>query len=88
MKLSYSDIVEKITHKERFDFGRYGDGELEGMFHKRGRPMNSDLHRYFPDMGKALIKVWEDGMKGEDYFLGMQNLGYRQNTEKVEEYKK
>ena len=84
--LSYDDIIGKIQASEKFDISRYGDGELECMFHKRGRPMNSDLHKYYPDLGEALIDVWKNWSNEPSYYLGLQNLAFRQNTEVIMEY--
>jgi len=74
----WNDLINKVKEGTPFDFSRYGDGEFECMFNKRNRPMNSDLHRYYPDLAEALIRVLMDS---PNYYLGLQSLAYRQKTD-------
>ncbi len=67
----YDEMISNIESFKNFSFSRFGDGELNCMRGKQG--YNCDKHEYFPDLGVALNKVWNNP-KG---IIAMQSLGYR-----------
>jgi|SaaInlStandDraft_2_1057019.scaffolds.fasta_scaffold111739_2 hypothetical protein len=77
MELTYEDIVNKLRNKEPFSFSRFGDGEFNAMLGKSGQ--NCDGHKYFKDMGAALVNVLDEQRPDQQYYLGMQNLAKRLN---------
>jgi hypothetical protein len=68
----YATILDKLRRGERFAFSRFGDGEFNCIFGKRGQ--NCDGHQYFPDLGRALRAVLESR---PDYLVGVQGLARR-----------
>lgn len=62
-------MCEKLRKREPFSFARYGDGEWNAIYGKKGH--NCDGHEYFPDMGERLRKIVESKPK---YLMGMQPL--------------
>lgn len=67
------DVFDTICHKlrngERFSFARFGDGEFNAIYGKKGA--NCDGHEYFPDMGKRLREILESH---PNYMMGLQPL--------------
>ena len=74
----YDKMLRLLSEGETFDFSRYGDGEFECINNKRNRSMNSDSHRYFPDLAEALLQVLKESPL---YYVGLQTLAYRQKTD-------
>ena len=68
---TYDDLVNNIRNKINFSFSRFGDGEWNCIFNKKGS--NCDGHTYFTDLGLSLKSVVESSPK---YNVGLQNLGY------------
>jgi hypothetical protein len=62
-------ICEKLRNREPFSFARFGDGEFNAIYGKKGS--NCDGHEYFPDMGKRLREVLESK---PNYIVGLQPL--------------
>lgn len=62
-------MCEKLRNGEPFSFARYGDGEWNAIYGKKGE--NCDGHEYFPDLGERLRKIVESKPK---YLMGMQPL--------------
>lgn len=62
-------ICEKLRKREPFSFARYGDGEFNAIYGKKGH--NCDGHEYFPDMGKRLREALESK---PNYIVGLQPL--------------
>lgn len=62
-------ICEKLKKGESFKFARYGDGEFNAIYGKRGA--NCDGHQYFPDLGQKLRASLE---RKPDYIVGLQPL--------------
>lgn len=62
-------ICEKLRNREPFSFARYGDGEWNAIYGKRGA--NCDGHEYFPDMGERLREIVASK---PTYMMGMQPL--------------
>src|SRR5690606_36224410 len=62
-------ICEKLKKGEPFKFARYGDGEFNAIYGKRGA--NCDGHQYFPDLGQKLRASLE---RKPDYIVGLQPL--------------
>lgn len=48
-------MCEKLRKREPFSFARYGDGEWNAIYGKKGA--NCDGHEYFPDMGERLRRI-------------------------------
>lgn len=80
-EFTYQDMVDKINSNEMFSFCKIGDGEANCIYRDVKRNMNSDLHTYFPDLGDALLDVIKSA---PSYYLGLQNLAYRQRKETFE----
>lgn len=78
---TYQDILNKLESREMFSFSKIGDGEANCIYRDVKRNMNSDLHEYYPDLGDALLDVIKSA---PDYYLGLQNLAYRQRKETFE----
>jgi hypothetical protein len=62
-------ICDKLRNREPFSFARFGDGEFNAIYGKKGA--NCDGHEYFPDMGKRLRQVLESK---PNYIVGLQPL--------------
>lgn len=78
-ELTYDLVIENLKNKVNFSYARYGDGELNVILGKIGA--NCDGHEYFPDMGQHLKTIVHSQ---PDYYIGLQNLGKRQNEDKPE----
>jgi hypothetical protein len=61
-------ICEMLRLGVNFKFARYGDGEFNCMFGKRGK--NCDGHEYFPGMGERLRLA----LSRANYMVGIQPL--------------
>lgn len=68
-KLAYEEILKKLEKGEPLAFSRYGDGEFNAMFGKKGA--NCDGHEYFEDMGVRLFEILQSEPK---YMMGIQPL--------------
>ena len=68
--MTYNNLLDNLIQGVSFSFSRFGDGEFNCMFGKCGG--NCDGHLYFPALGIALQKVWDDP-RG---IVAMQSLGY------------
>lgn len=79
--MNYQEHIDKINNKERYTFSRFGDGEWNAILEKKGQ--NCDGHKYFPDMGLRLKEVLTSS---PEYYVGLQNLAHRQNTEIIDNY--
>lgn len=67
MKLTYDDIVRKVTDRDNFAFSRWGDGEFYCLMQTPGKVQNCDGHRYFPDLGARLRGILDSR---PPYYLG------------------
>ena len=56
--MTYQELIDKLKSSEPFSFSRFGDGEFACMLGKKGA--NCDGHEYYPDLGKALNKAWDE----------------------------
>lgn len=68
-KDEYTKICKNLKEGKMFSFARYGDGEFNAVFGKKGQ--NCDGHQYFPDMGAKLKEILETRPK---YMMGIQPL--------------
>jgi len=71
VKFEFQDLLGKLVNKDNFSFARFGDGELNCAFGKKGK--NCDGHEYFTDMSEYLLKILNSK---PEYYVGLQNLGY------------
>ena len=53
-RITYERILNYLKYGYNFKFARYGDGEFNAIFGKKGQ--NCDGHQYFPDLGERLKK--------------------------------
>lgn len=79
-KINYNAILDNLNGNTNFSFSRFGDGELNAIFEKKGA--NCDGHEYFADMGVRLKNILNSEQK---YYLGLQSLGYGIWKQKVDE---
>ena len=82
-KLTFDLLLKNISERQHFTFSRWGDGEWNCVFGKKGS--NCDGHNYFPDMGKELNRILKNKPK---YYVGMQNLAMQVMGEKITGYLK
>lgn len=82
INFDFNNIVENLIKNINFSFSRFGDGELNCVFNKKGS--NCDGHEYFTDLGVELKKILNGSPQ---YILGLQPLGYSIWKEKIEEFK-
>jgi len=68
-EVTFERICKMLREGENFKFARYGDGEFNCMFGKRGH--NCDGHEYFPDLGMALNDAF---YSDPQYMIGIQPL--------------
>jgi hypothetical protein len=73
---TFDAICDMLKQKFNFKLARYGDGEMNCMFGKKGR--NCDGHEYFSDLGLAL---WNVITSHPTYMVGIQPLAYSINPE-------
>lgn len=64
----FKQICYMLTLRVNFKFARYGDGEFNCMFGKKGK--NCDGHEYFPEMGMRLKVAFSRA----EYMVGIQPL--------------
>lgn len=83
MENDYKELVRRINDGENFSFSRWGDGEWNAYFGKQGH--NCDKHQYFSGLGNDLRVVVN---KPQEYMFGLQNLGYNQRKEQIDEITK
>lgn len=78
-QLTFHDITKKLQDHEPFQFARVGDGEMLCMDGVKGK--NTDGHKYFSDLGKALRAVYSEK---KQYFVGLQPVkhGLHSNADK------
>lgn len=79
-ELNFEKIIENLKEGKNFSFSRWGDGELNCLFGKAGT--NCDKHPYDSDLGIKLSNIM---MSKQRYCLGIQNLGYKQRKEAIDE---
>lgn len=79
-ELTFEHLCTMLQANIPFKFARYGDGEFNCMFGKQGR--NTDLHEYFPDMGRRLMKA----LVNANYLVGIQPLALTLYPEKIEPF--
>lgn len=65
--LTYERFINYLTYGYNFKFARYGDGEFNAIFGKKGH--NCDGHEYFPDLGERLRASFS-----KNIFTGIQPL--------------
>lgn len=66
-ELTFQRVVNYLNYGYNFKFARYGDGEFNAIFGKKGH--NCDGHEYFPDLGARLR-----GSFCENILTGIQPL--------------
>ena len=71
INFTYNNLLNNISNSVNFSFSRFGDGEWNCIFNKKGH--NCDGHEYFTDLGLELKKIVE-GIP--EYIVGLQSLGY------------
>lgn len=79
---NYGKLIEFLNTNVNFSFSRFGDGEFNCAFGKKGQ--NCDGHEYFEDLSQELIKILNSKQK---YFFGLQNLGYNIWKDKIDQLK-
>ena len=81
--MTYEELVHKIITKEKLDFSRFGDGEMAAVLQTRKKKgaVNADGHEFFPDMGERLLEILK---RSPSYYIGLQNLAYRQRPETID----
>jgi hypothetical protein len=67
-EVTFTNICSMLQRKHPFKFARYGDGEFNAMFGKKG--CNTDGHEYYPDLGRRL----NSAILTADYMIGIQPL--------------
>lgn len=77
----YQSILELIDSDTPFAFTRWGDGELNAAYGRRGA--NCDKHQYFPDMGARLKAILYD-IPSPGHIFGIQPLGYQQRPQLID----
>lgn len=65
--LTYERFINYLNYGYNFKFARYGDGEFNAIFGKKGH--NCDGHEYFPDLGARLRSSF-----CKNIFTGIQPL--------------
>jgi hypothetical protein len=74
---TFEKICDMLRKCVNFKFARYGDGEFNCMFGKKGR--NCDGHEYFPAMCERL----NSALRRADYMVGIQPLALSIYGERV-----
>jgi len=67
--MKYLEAVKKLQKREVFHFARVGDGEMLCMADSKGQ--NCDGHKYYPELGKALRKIYNEK---RPYYVGLQPI--------------
>jgi hypothetical protein len=89
--MNYNDLINKIKSKENFSFVRWGDGELGWLF-KDDMMINLFLRRKDETTKENLYHV-SDLLKTSlnksrelnNFYNGVQNMGYKMYTKQVDE---
>lgn len=81
ISFTYQDLLNKIANNDKFSFSRFGDGEMNCIYQDTKSRSNCDNHRYYPDLGKRLLAVLR---KRPKYYIGLQNLAYKQRKEQID----
>ena len=76
----YADM---ILEKTPFSFSRYGDGEFTCMF-SPGTGKNCDKHKYFDGLSRDLLMAFNECVKSNLYFIGIQRLAMSIMGQKIE----
>ena len=82
IKFGFDNLISNLEKNINFSFSRFGDGELNCAFGKKGK--NCDGHEYFEDMGLELKKILESSPK---YNVSIQPHGYNIWKHKILELK-
>jgi hypothetical protein len=81
-KLTYAKIIDDLKSHKAFKFSRFGDGEWNCIFNKKGT--NCDGHQYFPSLGESLRRII---LSEPNYTVGIQPLSMSyERTEQIKEF--
>jgi hypothetical protein len=84
MNRDFIRIIHKISNKIPFSFSRFGDGEWNAVFDKKGH--NCDKHPYYRDMNESLREVLNSYKNQYNYFLGMQRFAWERRKQDIERF--
>lgn len=73
-----------LKEKQPFSFSRFGDGEWNAVFDKKGH--NCDKHPYYPDMNRALRQVLKTYKNQSNYFLGLQRYSRKKKWKEIQKF--
>lgn len=80
--LSIQDMTDMLIENKAFSFARYGDGEWNAIFGRKGA--NCDRHSYtLPGLKEDLTKTI---VEHRPYFYGMQGLTKRKPSEELKTF--
>lgn len=73
-----------LKKKKPFSFSRFGDGEWNAVFDKKGH--NCDKHPYYPDMNEALRRVLKTYKNQPNYFLALQRYSRKRRGNDIRKF--
>jgi len=79
--LKLDTLIKKMKHGEYFTLSRYKDGEFYAILQNKVNGNNCDKHKYFPDMGEALLNSLKHP---KDHLYGMQPYALRCAGKEIE----
>lgn len=70
----FSNFVRRLDENKPFSYVRYNDGEVQCLFGRTPKGVNSDKHQYFPEMRDEMLAAlnkasnWKDSRNGTYLF--------------------